>query len=410
MLGFDDETRGERHASRQALLASLLLHLLVLAALMIGIPRFSRDQPLTASLPVEILTEEDLLSEQMARADIEALEEAQSEPLAESEVEEPTAETPAETAAAAQPPRASMSDAPQPAEAVARDAPAEAQAAPVLTPAVSEDQVEERPETAAEAVTADLAEAVQSAPAVEASQQAQAASDPEEPEAEAVEAPEADLAEAALPADATSAEEIEAAEPQQVTAKEEEPLPAMPPAPRPRPRERQRAEAPQEKSEPETGTSNPPAEDADAEDEGDLLASILRNVEQLEQQERQQATAPRAAETDKAPRDRAEVQRRAAQLGDMIREQVAQCWRIDGGRQEARSLRIPIRVRLARDGRLVDNPEIQEPTRYGNDSYYRSAADAAVRAVLRCAPLDLPAQDYDIWRDLVLNFDPREMF
>jgi len=104
------------------------------------------------------------------------------------------------------------------------------------------------------------------------------------------------------------------------------------------------------------------------------------------------------------------VQRRAAELGDMIREQVAGCWRIDGGRQEARSLVVPIRVRLSSDGRLIGQPEVQEPGRYSSDGYYRSAADAAVRAVIGCSPLRLPPQDYNLWRDLVLNFDPSQMF
>jgi hypothetical protein len=39
------------------------------------------------------------------------------------------------------------------------------------------------------------------------------------------------------------------------------------------------------------------------------------------------------------------------------------------------------------------------------------AASSAVRAVMRCQPIDrLPIAKYDSWRSIILRFDPREMF
>lgn len=424
----DDEKRGRR----QALLASLLLHLLVVVVLMVGIPRFSRDQPALMSVPVEMLTENDLLAEQVARSEVEAVEEAPSEAATESETEEATAETEAETAVAPQAETAAAADAPQPADSQPAEATPEARPTPSVAPAAPDslpaETVEAAPEVAAQAVFADsqLVPAAEVPPAAETAPAAEAPATPEVPATEESSAvpeetsdpvnqiPEAEVAELTPPAEEAQAEELVAAAPQQVTAAEVEPAEDLPPTPRRRPQDAP-SQLQQAQAQPETQSQpEPPAEEASAEPEpeedADPLASIFRNVEDLEPQQVQQAAAPVQADNDAVPRTSIAVQRRAAELGDLIREQVASCWRIDGGVQEARSLRIPIRVQLSSDGNVIGNPTVQERTRYDSDGYYRSAADAAVRAVLRCAPLQLPPQDYDIWRDLVLNFDPREMF
>jgi colicin import membrane protein len=38
------------------------------------------------------------------------------------------------------------------------------------------------------------------------------------------------------------------------------------------------------------------------------------------------------------------------------------------------------------------------------------AAESALRAVRRCQPYTMPAAKYDIWRDVEVTFDPRDMF
>jgi hypothetical protein len=44
------------------------------------------------------------------------------------------------------------------------------------------------------------------------------------------------------------------------------------------------------------------------------------------------------------------------------------------------------------------------------DSFFRSAAENARRAILRCSPFTLPPNKYEVWRDLTLRFDPSRMF
>ena len=44
-----------------------------------------------------------------------------------------------------------------------------------------------------------------------------------------------------------------------------------------------------------------------------------------------------------------------------------------------------------------------------NQAYARAFVETARRAVLRCAPLELPDDLYSYWREFELNFDPRLM-
>ena len=68
-----------------------------------------------------------------------------------------------------------------------------------------------------------------------------------------------------------------------------------------------------------------------------------------------------------------------------------------------------IRVNLNPDG-SVRRAEIVDAQRMLADAFYRSAAENARRAILRCSPFNLPSAQFEIWRDMTLNFDPRAMF
>ncbi len=49
-------------------------------------------------------------------------------------------------------------------------------------------------------------------------------------------------------------------------------------------------------------------------------------------------------------------------------------------------------------------------SRYNSDSFFRAAADSALRAVHECSPLkNLPPEKYDTWHYMELNFDPKDM-
>ena len=115
-----------------------------------------------------------------------------------------------------------------------------------------------------------------------------------------------------------------------------------------------------------------------------------------------EAAAPRAAAIDP---------RAAATIAQAIRSQVAPCWNPPIGGADVRRMTVLIRADFSRDGRLIGVPSIVSQTgvTVGNADYARAFAETARRALLRCSPLKLPAQQYDLWKSAEINFDPESM-
>ncbi|MFQ3666288.1 MAG: TonB C-terminal domain-containing protein, partial [Sphingomonadaceae bacterium] len=192
-------------------------------------------------------------------------------------------------------------------------------------------------------------------------------------------------------------------DPEPAEAAAPEPMPVEPapspapaaPAPEPRDLAVQDA-APRERPRP---TPPPPTFDA-----GALEQLIDRNLKR---------TPQRAAPgTDAAARGTSPGRldsRAMATLEAAIRSQIAPCWNPPVGGQDVRNMTAVLRIRLNRDGSVAAPPELVSQTGAtdANAAYARAFVETARRAVLRCAPLDLPAELYAQWREFELNFDPR---
>ena len=97
---------------------------------------------------------------------------------------------------------------------------------------------------------------------------------------------------------------------------------------------------------------------------------------------------------------------------DAIRYQIQQCWSIPAGARDAENLVVRIKVFLNSDGSLSKPPEIVGGGSGGgaSDPFFRTAAESARRAVLKCSPLkNLPPDKYAQWREITLTFNPRDM-
>lgn len=98
------------------------------------------------------------------------------------------------------------------------------------------------------------------------------------------------------------------------------------------------------------------------------------------------------------------------QLMGLLRDQLHRCWQAPMAVQNSGSPPVPsVRVKLNQDGSLASDPTIMNSS---SDTLFRTVADSATRATRRCAPLKIPAQFapfYQDWKDLVVNFDPRDM-
>lgn len=96
---------------------------------------------------------------------------------------------------------------------------------------------------------------------------------------------------------------------------------------------------------------------------------------------------------------------------DAIKGQFVQCWNVPIGAKNAESLAVRIKIQLLPDG-TVKAAEVapDQKGRYGTDTFFRAAADSALRAVHKCSPLkNLPPDKYGSWGSMELNFDPSEM-
>ena len=96
---------------------------------------------------------------------------------------------------------------------------------------------------------------------------------------------------------------------------------------------------------------------------------------------------------------------------DAIRSQFVACWRVPAGAKDAASLAVRVKVELMEDGTVKSATVASDQQgRYASDTFFRAAADSAVRAVHKCSPLkNLPKDKHNSWREMELNFDPKEM-
>lgn len=88
-----------------------------------------------------------------------------------------------------------------------------------------------------------------------------------------------------------------------------------------------------------------------------------------------------------------------------LEEQLGNCWTLPVGLEGSENFVAVIRFNLDASGKLQGRPTVEKSS--GNAQFDSSA----VRAVQKCdvAGLQVPAGKQDIWSDIRVNFDPREM-
>jgi colicin import membrane protein len=103
------------------------------------------------------------------------------------------------------------------------------------------------------------------------------------------------------------------------------------------------------------------------------------------------------------------LSQRSAIVG-AIMSHVSPCWSPPSFAQDASGLDVLIAVDLKQDGTLATDPQV---IKYPANKSGSAAAGAAMRAIKRCVtaqtPLKLPPNLYASWREIEINFDPRQM-
>src|SRR6516162_8330160 len=206
--------------------------------------------------------------------------------------------------------------------------------------------------------------------------------------------------------------------PEPPTPPEHKPTPPpliKPPEPKPEPpKPTEKAEAPRPKEKPEPPQQMVKNETRSEQKKYDpsQFETLLRNL----------ATQPTMPSPDAPPqRPRLASARPSSQprapLGsqitasevDLVRQQIARCWNVPAGARDAKDLVVEVRVAVDPDG-TVRQATIVDQGRLG-DPFYRAAAESARRAFFNplCRPLHLPPEKYAIWKDLVVDFSPKDI-
>ena len=190
------------------------------------------------------------------------------------------------------------------------------------------------------------------------------------------------------------------------------PLPQVKPEPPSKPIEAVAAPRPREKPEPPKQAAGE-ARAQDRKYDPGRFDALLRNLAAADYSPPPDApprkSAPLAGAWSSQPK--APLGRRlSASEMDMVREQISRCWNVPAGARDTPDLVVEIRVVVNPDGN-VQRATIVDQARVAGDPFFRAAAESARRAFFNpeCRPLRLPPSKYEIWRDMVVDFSPKDL-
>jgi outer membrane biosynthesis protein TonB len=149
--------------------------------------------------------------------------------------------------------------------------------------------------------------------------------------------------------------------------------------------------------------------------EADDLAAVLKAVKKTAQEEKKDKKKDDKKENTSPSKAISNQYNPALPMSmsekDAIMSQIARCWTVPAGARDAQNLVITLNAEYNVDGSLV-RVELSgtDKLRAAGDSFFRSAAESAIRAVKQCTPLQsLPPAKYDTWHYMELRFDPKYM-
>ena len=190
-----------------------------------------------------------------------------------------------------------------------------------------------------------------------------------------------------------------------------EPMPT--PDPKPKPEVKEPIPTPQSKPAPPKPKvpEKKPTKKPEKKKKTESFDSLLKNLEELKEKIQDDPDASKEAKGDP------ETQQ-IGKLGDtltiseldMLKFHFKKCWNVQAGAQDAENMTVQIHIWSNPDCSIRD-AQIVDTNRYMRDPYFRITAESALRAAKdpRCAKLPVPLEKYEIWKDMKLNFNPKEM-
>ncbi|MER8551250.1 TonB family protein [Mesorhizobium sp. M0976] len=185
---------------------------------------------------------------------------------------------------------------------------------------------------------------------------------------------------------------------------EEAQLPDSAPAPearpKPQPAQAESAKAPERKDadKPVKETSSKPKSD-DKQFNADEISALL------DKRKPAGGGAKRSTQQSSLGGDKDQGQKLSKSEQGALEAQLGGCWTLPAGLEGSENFVVVVRFNLDASGKLDGRPSVEKSS--GN----RPFDESAVRAVQKCdvAGLQVPAGKQDIWSDVRVTFDPREM-
>jgi hypothetical protein len=177
-------------------------------------------------------------------------------------------------------------------------------------------------------------------------------------------------------------------------------------APKPEKQAAKKAEAPKPQAKPAAPSPKLKAQASDKQaSDSDKIAALLNKIPDAKDEPEPQALAEETTPV-RGQTTGSEMTMSINEL-DALRARIADCWTPPPGGLGADAIVVKLRLKLNEDGTLEGTPTV---TNRGASPFFQAAADSAVRAVFQCQPYALPVAKYALWRDMILNFDPSQMY
>ncbi|TPI31373.1 TonB family protein [Mesorhizobium sp. B3-2-1] len=185
---------------------------------------------------------------------------------------------------------------------------------------------------------------------------------------------------------------------------EETQLPSSAPAPEARPKPQQAQ--PESAKAPDRKNADKPVKEASSKPKSDDKQFNANEISALlDKQKPSGGGAKRSTQQASLGGDKDQGQKLSKSEQGALESQLGGCWTLPAGLEGSENFVVVVRFNLNNSGKLDGRPSVE--TSSGN----RQFDESAVRAVQKCdmAGLQVPAGKQDIWNDIRVTFDPREM-
>ena len=201
--------------------------------------------------------------------------------------------------------------------------------------------------------------------------------------------------------------------PKQVKKIEKKKLSALIPTPKRKPIRKSKPEKKPQKS--NTAAFKSLLKDLKAEKKKDDQTNFTKILKGLETEKRQLTETNetkreiRTNSLEQRPISSLDRRKEISQLVAKIRNQLSRCWNPPAGAKNLERLNVEVRIKLNPDGSLRSPAKIGDSSVKVKHPAYQVLAESAVRALNDpdCMPLKLPLEEYQDWKDIAFNFDPR---